>query len=124
MIKYTINPIEYNEADAHLMVDIIPVDNPSLQVQRVVLAISPEVLQEIDAETETAAQKAIIRREILGFNPGLQGTWEREKDIKLITIPQELTDLLGVPGTTPVTEAEIAEWEVAAEAKRAALLAG
>tara|TARA_B100000809_G_C14863293_1_gene432729 strand:- start:305 stop:679 length:375 start_codon:yes stop_codon:yes gene_type:complete len=124
MIKYTINPIEYNEADAHLMVDIIPVDNPSLQVQRVVLAISSEVLQEIDAETETAAQKAIIRREILGFNPGLQGTWEREKDIKLITIPQELTDLLGVPGTTPVTEAEIAEWEVAAEAKRAALLAG
>ena len=124
MIEYTIHPIEYNEVDAHLMVDIIPVDNPLLRVQRVVLAISPEVLQEIDAETEVAAQKAIIRREILGFNPGLQGTWEREKDIKLITIPQELTDLLGVPGTTPVTEAEIAEWEVAAEAKRAALLAG
>ena len=124
MIKYTINPIEYNEADAHLIVDIIPVDNPSLRVQKVVLAISPEVLQEIDAETETAAQKAIIRREILGFNPSLQGTWEREKDIKLITIPQELTDLLGVAGTTPVTETEIAEWEAAAEAKRAALLAG
>ena len=124
MIKYTINPIEYNEADAHLIVDIIPVDNPSLRVQKVVLAISPEVLQEIDAETETAAQKAIIRREILGFNPSLQGTWEREKDIKLITIPQELTDLLGVAGTTPVTETEIAAWEAAAEAKRAALLAG
>ena len=123
MIEYTINPIQYNEADAHLTVDIIPVDNPLLKVQTVVLAISPEVLQEIDAETEVAAQKAIIRREILGFNPGLQGTWEREKDIKLITIPQELTDLLGVPGTTPVTEAEIAEWEEWAEAKRAALLA-
>jgi hypothetical protein len=124
MIEYTIHPIEYNEVDAHLMVDIIPVDNPLLRVQRVVLAISPEVLQEIDAETEVAAQKAIIRREILGFNPGLQGTWEREQAINLITIPQELTDLLGVPGTTPVTETEIAEWEVAAEAKRAALLAG
>jgi hypothetical protein len=124
MIEYTIHPIEYNEVDAHLMVDIIPVDNPLLRVQRVVLAISPEVLQEIDAETEVAAQKAIIRREILGFNSVLQGTWEREKAIKLITIPQELTDLLGVPGTTPVTETEIAEWEVAAEAKRAALLAG
>ena len=123
MIKYTINPIEYNEADAHLIVDIIPVDNPSLRVQKVVLAISPEVLQEIDAETEIAAQKAIIRREILGFNPSLQGTWEREKDIKLITIPQELTDLLGVAGTTPVTETEIAEWEAAVEAKKAALLA-
>jgi hypothetical protein len=123
MIKYTINPIEYKEKDAHLIVDIIPVDNPSLRVQTVVLAISPEVLQEIDAETETAAQKAIIRREILGFNPALQGTWEREKDIKLITIPQELTDLLGVAGTTPVTETEIAEWEAAVEAKKAALLA-
>jgi hypothetical protein len=100
------------------------VDNPLLKVQSVVLAISPEVLQEIDAETEVAAQKAIIRREILGFNPVLQGTWEREKAIKLITIPQELTDLLGVPGTTPVTETEIAEWEEAVEAKRAALLAG
>ena len=120
MIEYTINPIEYNEEDAHLIVDIIPVDNSSFSIQKVVLAISPEVLQEIDAETETAAQKAIIRREILGFNPSLQGTWEREKDIKLITIPQELTDLLGVAGTTPVTETEIAEWEAAAEAKRAA----
>jgi len=120
MIKYTINPIEYNEADAHLIVDIIPVDNSSFSIQKVVLAISPEVLQEIDAETDVVAQKAIIRREILGFNPGLQGTWEREKDIKLITIPQELTDLLGVAGTTPVTETEIAEWEAAAEAKRAA----
>jgi hypothetical protein len=124
MIEYTIHPIEYDEVDAHLIVDIIPVDNPLLKVQSVVLAISPEVLQEIDAETEVAAQKAIIRREILGFNSVLQGTWEREKAIKLITIPQELTDLLGVPGTTPVTEAEIAEWEEAAEAKRAALLAG
>jgi hypothetical protein len=124
MIEYTIHPIDYDEVDAHLIVDIIPVDNPLLKVQSVVLAISPEVLQEIDAETEVAAQKAIIRREILGFNPVLQGTWEREKAIKLITIPQELTDLLGVPGTTPVTETEIAEWEVAAEAKRAALLAG
>jgi hypothetical protein len=123
MIEYTIHPIEYDEVDAHLIVDIIPVDNPLLKVQSVVLVISPEVLQEIDAETEVAAQKAIIRREILGFNPVLQGTWEREQDIKLITIPQELTDLLGVPGTTPVTETEIAEWEAAAEAKRAALLA-
>jgi hypothetical protein len=124
MIEYTIHPIEYNDVDAHLMVDIIPVDNPLLRVQRVVLAISPEVLQEIDAETEVAAQKAIIRREILGFNSVLQGTWEREQAINLITIPQELTDLLGVPGTTPVTETEIAEWEEAVEAKRAALLAG
>ena len=123
MIEYTIHPIEYNEADAHLMVDIIPVDNPSLKVQRVVLAISPEILQEIDAETDIAAQKAIIRREIIGFNSGLQGTWEREQAIKLIAIPQELTDLLGVPGTTPVTEVEVAEVAEWAEAKRAALLA-
>ena len=123
MIEYTIHPIAYNEADAHLTVDIIPVDNPSLKVQTVILAISPEILQEIDAETDVAAQKAILRREIIGFNSGLQGTWEREQAIKLITIPQELTDLLGVPGTTPVTEVEVEAAEEIAEAKRAALLA-
>ena len=108
MIEYTINPIEYKEEDATLIIAIIPLGTPLLKTQTVVLAMTPELLAKIGVESDVAVQKAILRREIIGFNESLQGAWAREQAILSFSVPAQLTELLGIPGTTAVTEAELA----------------
>ena len=48
-----------------------------------------------------------FRAKLLRFNEGFQQQWQREKAAKANTIPFSLLNLLGVAGTTKVTQAEI-----------------
>jgi len=108
MIEYTITPMVYDAEKAHLTVEITPVDT-SLEIrdQSLVVVLSAETLAEILAETEVAPQKAIVRREVLRFNEFLQNSWNNEIAFRQAVPPPALLELLGVQGTTPVTQAEI-----------------
>ena len=109
MIEYTINPETYDAMTGHLRVDVIPVDDTlGIFPQAIIVALNPDKLNEILALQDVAAQKAILRKEVLKFNTSIQNNWEQQLSAYSIVIPPELTDLLGVPGTTTVTEAEIA----------------
>ena len=107
MIEYTITPKEYDQPSALLFVDIIPVNNSSLSTQTLAVSFSPELLADIVAEENVAAQKGLIRKHILSYNTCIQSTWEREIAAANTVTPSGLTELLGVPGTTPVTQEEI-----------------
>ena len=107
MIEYTITPNSYDQKTAFLEVDLIPVD-PLRSRQTIVVGLPPEVLEEVVATTGLEERKAILRREILKYNDVLQNNWDNEIAIASTPVPQELLDQLGIPGTTPVTAAEVA----------------
>tara|TARA_R110000803_G_scaffold4890_1_gene16240 strand:+ start:739 stop:1122 length:384 start_codon:yes stop_codon:yes gene_type:complete len=118
MIEYTINPDTYDVTTGNLRVEVVPVDDTlGLFPQVIVVFINPGKVIEILELQDVAAQKAIIRKEVLKFNTIIQNNWQNMLLAYSIVIPPALTDLLGVPGTTAVTEAEIdanqdsATWE-------------
>ena len=106
MIEYTITPISYDQKNAFLEVEIVPVD-PLRSRQTIVVGLPPEVLEEVVAMVGLEERKVIIRREILKYNDMLQHNWDNEIAIASTPVPQELLDQLGIPGTTPVTAAEV-----------------
>ena len=109
MIEYTINPDTYDVTTGNLRVEVVPVDGTlGIFPQAIIVALNPDKLNEILALQDVAAQKAILRKEVLKFNTSIQNNWEQQLSAYSIVIPSELTDLLGVSGTTAVTEAEIA----------------
>jgi len=108
MIEYTINPETYDVTTGNLRVEVVPVDDTlGLTSQVIVVFINPGKVSEILELQDVAAQKAIIRKEVLKFNTVIQNNWQNMLLAYSIVIPPALTDLLGVPGTTAVTEAEI-----------------
>ena len=106
MIEYTITPTDYDAKYGHLVLDLWPTDS-SLEPKTIVLALNTTKIEEILAATDITAQKAIIRKEVLKFNDDIQEQWAIEMSMATVEVPSELMGLLGVPGTTPVTQIEI-----------------
>ena len=104
MIEYTITPTAYENST--LYVDLVKLDSECTQ-QSAILFFTPAELQEVLALSIVEEQKAYIRVKLLRFNEGFQQQWQREKDAKANTIPSSLWSLIGVAGTTKVTQAEI-----------------
>jgi hypothetical protein len=105
MFEYTITPLEFDRDQGYLKVELIPVDE-TLTSQVTFLSFTQEKLDEINALSTLEEQKALIRKEIVKYNEGYQHTWQKEKIAKNYVIPEALEALIGVDGTTPVTEAE------------------
>ena len=106
MIEYTITPRDYDAKYGHLVLDLWPTID-SLEPKTIVVALSTTKIEEILVATDITAQKAIIRKEVLKFNDDIQEQWAIEVSMAAVEVPSELMDLLGVPGTTPVTQIEI-----------------
>jgi hypothetical protein len=109
MIEYTITPMVYDAEGGFLEVNIVPVEGSPVSLQPIIVAMSPLVLQQINEAPDLAAQKAIVRRQIIRYNNMIQSNWTRELAISSATYSTELLSLLGVPGTTTVTQAEVTE---------------
>jgi len=107
MFEYTITPLEFDRDQGYLKVELIPVDE-TLTSQVTFLSFTQEKLDEINALSTLEEQKALIRKEIVKYNEGYQHTWQKEKIAKNYVIPEALEALIGVDGTTLVTEAEAA----------------
>jgi len=105
MFEYTITPLAFDRDQGYLKVELIPVDE-TLTSQVTFLSFTQEKLDEINALSTLEEQKALIRKEIVKYNEGYQHTWQKEKIAKNYVIPEALEALIGVDGTTPVTEAE------------------
>jgi len=105
MFEYTIRPLAFDRDQGYLKVELIPVDE-TLTSQVTFLSFTQEKLDEINALSTLEEQKALIRKEIVKYNEGYQHTWQKEKIAKNYVIPEALEALIGVDGTTPVTEAE------------------
>ena len=106
MIEYTITPLEFRIDSNHLIVELIPI-GVSLEPQIVIIPLSPETLANVLAMPSVEEQKAEVRKQIIACNSLVQKTWEQQQAAKDFVIPEALAALLTVPGTTPVTEAEI-----------------
>lgn len=111
MIKYTITPYNFNKESSQLHVELIP-EIDTVSSQHHIFVLSKELLEEIKALPSIEAQKARTRKYIVSFNSAFQQAWEQELAAKDESIPAGLFDLIGVPGTTPVTEEEVNQPEI------------
>jgi hypothetical protein len=105
MFEYTITPLEFDREQGYLKVLLMPTDE-TLTSQVTFITFTQEKLDEINGLPTVEEQKALIRKEIVRYNEGYQHTWQKERAAKNYAIPEALEALIGVAGTTPVTEAE------------------
>lgn len=105
MFEYTITPLEFDRDQGYLKVQLIPTDE-TLTSQVTFVTFTQEKLNEINSLSTVEEQKALIRKEIVRYNEGYQHNWQKERIAKNYVIPEALESLIGVAGTTPVTEAE------------------
>jgi hypothetical protein len=101
MIKYTITPTDFIKGQLYVQLEPFDSDVSTLTT---VIDLSKDELQELLSLEDIASQKDFVRVRIIRHNDGFQELWEQERASRDSEIPEALLDLLGVPGTTVVTQ--------------------
>lgn len=101
MVKYTITPRDFIKGQ--LYVELEPLDS-DVSTLTTVIDLSKTELQELFSLEDIASQKEFVKVRIIRHNDGFQELWEQERASRDSEVPEALLDLLGVPGTTVVTQ--------------------
>ena len=101
MIKYTITPTDFIKGQLYVQLEPFDSDVSTLTT---VIDLSKDELQELLSLEDIASQKDFVRVRIIRHNDGFQELWEQERASRDSEVPEALLDLLGVPGTTVVTQ--------------------
>lgn len=104
MVKYTITPRDFIKGQ--LYVELEPLDS-EVSTLTTVIDLSKTELQELFSLEDIASQKEFVKVRIIRHNDGFQELWEQERASRDSEVPETLLDLLGVPGTTVVTQASV-----------------
>ena len=95
MIEYEIEIKRVIMDNGEIIVFLYPTNQPELTPTRFVLSLETEVLDRLSNASNDRALKAVIREEVIKFNPVHQAKWQRELNSKNAQTPIDLTTLEG-----------------------------